>query len=112
MKAEAKQQEDKVKAEPSETAAAATEGGGKSVTIQADAKSGDTPDAKKAKTGSADKAEAEMEADVPTAAVPEAAEVSGYYLCGSAGSCCVVVIEKCTYCIAGKSMGIYCISGL
>lgn len=76
-KAEAKHQEDKVKAEAKETAAAGAEGGDKS-DIQADAKSGDTPDAKKAKTGSAGKAEAELEADVSTAALPEAAEVGCY----------------------------------
>lgn len=73
-KAESKQQQDKVKAELSDTIGAATDGDAGDT--QPDAKSGDTPNAKKAKTGNADKPAAVLEADVSTAALPEAAEVS------------------------------------
>lgn len=78
-KAESKQHQDQIKAETSAAAAASGLGGGgngSGAATQADAKSGDTPDAKKAKTNNAGTEEAAVEADVSMAAVPEAAEVS------------------------------------
>ena len=82
VKAELKQQQDKVKAESSAAAGTGTGGDGDGTVTQADTKSGDTPDAKKAKTNSAGTTEAASQVDLSIAAVPEGAEVS---------SCCAVL---------------------
>lgn len=115
-KAESKQQQDKVKAETTAAAAATgTAGGGTGdgSSTQADAKSGDTPDAKKAKTNKSGTEEAALEGVVPMAAVPEAAEVSSLAVlccddCFAHNDYCVVSTLSCAALIVLYCMKLHC----